>query len=399
MKRFILHVGFHKTATSSIQKTCSKNQKILDRQGYLYPYFYNSFGHELVNHSIPLYSAYCKKPELYAVNIKSGETNRIAEVNARYLNKFDEILREDRHVILSGEDISVLHHEALMDIQEKIISSGFKLEVYCSVRKPYSFTCSELQEQIKSGVGTIESFKFYSQAEKIIKLKSVFKEKICFFNFEKDCEGDGPVENFLSRVGVDVGGISVVKNNEGFGNLSTRALSHLNSFHPMRKNGKINKNGRRVFKDSVDKEKFLLTHYEFSRIEKILSKENHLLAELLGSEFTESRFEFSKEISIELDSAVALFNAYSEIKTAKALLSFIDKHSTFSLSEIVNYIEASADTYRDIGLVLEGTDIEQALIMMKKAHNLRPNGPFIKKKIQFLQTKLDRLDVETNAFR
>ena len=76
MKRFILHVGFHKTATSSIQQTLALNLDQLAEQGYRYPIFeYN--GLKITNHSIPFYSTYCKEPQKYNMNIMNGYDEEI----------------------------------------------------------------------------------------------------------------------------------------------------------------------------------------------------------------------------------------------------------------------------------------------------------------------------------
>src|SRR3989304_5866607 len=68
VSEIILHVGLHKTGTSSIQETLflNENNKILKNHGFLYPKNW------VPNHSIPVYSAFCDNPEKYHANIKLG---------------------------------------------------------------------------------------------------------------------------------------------------------------------------------------------------------------------------------------------------------------------------------------------------------------------------------------
>ena len=64
IKEIILHVGLHKTATASIQRTLYLNDELLKKKDYLYPKCWP------YNHSIPIYSAFCDHPENYHINIK-----------------------------------------------------------------------------------------------------------------------------------------------------------------------------------------------------------------------------------------------------------------------------------------------------------------------------------------
>ena len=150
MKKLILHVGFHKTATSSIQHTLTENTQVLDECGYIYPLFYNN-ERRILNHSISIYSAFCENPASYHINIRNGDLERLDDLNKSYMLQLSGFLKLDKNIILSGEDISTLSYDSLLNLKKFILSYGFKLEVFCSVRKAYSLTCSELQEQIKNG--------------------------------------------------------------------------------------------------------------------------------------------------------------------------------------------------------------------------------------------------------
>src|SRR5689334_22540831 len=103
----ILHVGLHKTGTSSIQETLfsEKNNQLLEKKDYIYPKSWYS------NHSIPIYSAFCDDPEGYYENSRKGYSiAEIKTINEQYFEGLETELaeREQSKLIISGEDISLL---------------------------------------------------------------------------------------------------------------------------------------------------------------------------------------------------------------------------------------------------------------------------------------------------
>ena len=87
ISEIFLHVGLHKTASSSIQDTLfsKKNSKFLEENDYLYP------KHWPANHSIPLYSNFCDHPEKYHINIKKGYgMEETKKANEAYLQSIEK---------------------------------------------------------------------------------------------------------------------------------------------------------------------------------------------------------------------------------------------------------------------------------------------------------------------
>lgn len=381
MKRFILHVGFHKTATSSIQQTLADNQVQLKKLGFYYPIFKNG-DQNIINHSIPFYSAFCDRPDLYHINIRAGNQIDIDALNLNYIAQFNEVLKSNDNVIISGEDISVLPQKALMDIRNRIVAAGFKLEVYCSVRRPYSLICSELAEIIKNGTATLKNITVSNRSGLVEKLQTTFSKEMFFFNFENDCVNKGPVYAFLERIGIRTDNVTLINSNEGFGNLSTRVLAHLNLQFPIIKNGLLYEKRRKNFTSSVDKEKFLLTNEEFESIKNKIEFENSKYGSLLGNDFKDTSIDFSKPINLKIEEAVNVYNNYSESHTSISLLRFINANSKFSLYLMCDFFHDNAEVLRNIAVVLEKDDIEHALKAMSQAKLIRPNGPLINKKIK-----------------
>lgn len=377
MKRFILHVGFHKTATSSIQQTLANNRGKLEQQGYTYLRFERD-GKDVINHSIPFYSAFCKHPELYHINIKNGCGDSIAAINQDYLAQFDRFLALDSNVIVSGEDISVLHPEALIQLREMIVSKGFQLEVYCSVRKPYPFTCSELQERIKSGVGTLTNISVPKKSQSIQKLKNVFSDAVTFFSFEDDCKLEsGPISSFITRIGINPTGFNLINSNEGFGNISTRFLAHLNLTHPSIINGQLNPEGRGFFSESVDKEKFFLNNKELQTVVEELNAENENIKVLLGDNFCDQKYPTTGALKFNLALAHKLIKAHTNKFTYIRGLIYVLNRRDLEVNELILKLEQNADTFRQVANRFKDKDIKVAFAFIAAAKRVRPNGPAI----------------------
>ncbi|MDP5254346.1 MULTISPECIES: glycosyltransferase family 2 protein [unclassified Vibrio] len=378
MKRLILHVGFHKTATSSIQKTLAHNRSELEKQGYIYPSFIRH-NKDIINHSIPFYSVYCQKPELYHINIKNGDSNNIGEANDNYNKQIDHYLSMDKNIIISGEDISVLPHHALISLRDKILSKGFDLNVYCSVRKPYPFTCSELQERIKSGNGTLDNITVTKKSGFIEKLKQVFGEKVTFSSFEEDIQSkQGVVGAMLTRMGVNCHKLTVQNSNEGFGNQSTRFLAHLNKNSPTILDGKINPVGRGYFTKSLDNEKFHLTGKELEKVKNELNKENGRIQTLLGASYCDSHYPVIKDESYSIERSVQLIKTYTNRHTLFDGIQHILEHSTFSASDLANQLDLTVEEYRNLAQKFKGVNIFHSLTFIAFAKKLRPQGPVIR---------------------
>lgn len=144
MSKIFLHVGMHKTGSTAIQSTFSgfDNGKIR----------YADLGYE--NHSIPFYTAYSGKHQSYHI-WKSARLS-VEEIEYKRL-ACREIIQDcvskaaDKHLIFSGEDISLLPQSALKEISDLFKHYDRKVKVIFYVREPISFIQSNYQEEIKSG--------------------------------------------------------------------------------------------------------------------------------------------------------------------------------------------------------------------------------------------------------
>ena len=93
-RRVILHVGLHKTATTSLQATCLANRVALAHQGICYPDFRHPLQPEqsMANHSVPLVSMVHPKPHEYHMNIRMRVTDNNAAISS-----YRDVLDDGNH--------------------------------------------------------------------------------------------------------------------------------------------------------------------------------------------------------------------------------------------------------------------------------------------------------------
>ncbi|WP_338552544.1 hypothetical protein [Paenibacillus sp. KS-LC4] len=244
-KEIFLHVGLHKTGTTSIQDTLhvDHNNKLLESKGYLYPKCWPS------NHSIPIYSSFCDDPTAYHIHIRNGYTaDQIASLNERYLNELQAEIDERKltSLILSGEDISLLSVNNLSVYKEylsTIFTDNIKVMIY--VRSPLEWTVSAIQQFVKTGR---ESYKnAAAHFEKIIenlfvnridKFVHVFgKESVNVYSFEEAVlDKFGLVGHFLSTIGMsdkEISNVHLVTANESISLIAGDIISYINEKMPL----------------------------------------------------------------------------------------------------------------------------------------------------------------------
>ena len=85
IKNIFLHIGIHKTASTTIQNTLYLERSKLIETGVLYPAF-KARNIDISNHSIPFYSLFNKHPEKYHFNVSHGFTTGEACLACQELN-------------------------------------------------------------------------------------------------------------------------------------------------------------------------------------------------------------------------------------------------------------------------------------------------------------------------
>lgn len=208
-KLIILHVGLHKTGTTSIQETLYYNNHLLEKKGFFYPKCWPA------NHSFPLYSSFCDKPEKYRQNIYAkADPKKIIDTNKSYLFNLKQEYQEhfSDHLIISGEDISNLTQKninALKRYLEMITHDSNTFQILIYLRDPVTLAISLVQEWIKGGFNFNQSLLNTKKEihglyqNKISKFQNVFgRENVHIYTYESTLsETNGPVVHFLKTLG------------------------------------------------------------------------------------------------------------------------------------------------------------------------------------------------------
>jgi hypothetical protein len=209
IKEVIIHIGIHKTASSSIQETLMDNHELLLKHGYLYPKSLPS------NHSGILANLLKSEPKKYQQNIISNRSeDEIKKRNHRIFETFtQEIVTSDAEkLIISAEYLSIAEIceiKRFKDIISLFTEKNVKCNVICFVRDVVKWNTSSLQQRIRSGTKDISEDPaeiakdlFRSRLQKFISLFG--KEHMKVYKFEEAVQHSlGPVGFFMEKIGVE----------------------------------------------------------------------------------------------------------------------------------------------------------------------------------------------------
>jgi len=148
LRRAILHLGFPKAGSSSIQATFYKNRRRLDAAGLRYGAF-TEYGRGVRSHSSAFVNLFGDRPERYHANLKAGKT--ADQQRAKFAREMAENLAGTGPVVFSGEDISTLSEAGLARMAAHFAEAGWTLRPILIVRPPEAFLHSFAQTLIRQG--------------------------------------------------------------------------------------------------------------------------------------------------------------------------------------------------------------------------------------------------------
>ncbi len=137
MSKIILHIGTHKTASTTVQNTFWENSALLARHGVVYPRLDQNTGHH------GLVPGWTEMPAVY--KLPQGGLAALQKITSDHASS-------DRTVLLSSEEFSRERAIAEMGPIRDIISAFDEIEVVCVLRSQWQFLQSIYLEISKKRV-------------------------------------------------------------------------------------------------------------------------------------------------------------------------------------------------------------------------------------------------------
>lgn len=388
-KTIILHVGLHKTGSTSIQASLDTHSAQLAKNSIHYPQIPVN-GNVYPNHSFMLFSMFTDKPVRYHMNQRFGFTTeeQVEALNAYYHSALIEAINTSQcdTTILSGEDVSSLSKAQLYKLKAFFtdnIDKNIEFKVVIYFRHLLDYTQSVIQQRVKDGgwedllLDELKKGRLSSVKQRVEKFIDVFGlECIQAYKFEEAIKETGSISGQFARdvLDYDIEHSDTLHTNKSLSFEAYQIHSKVNASEPLYINGKINPQRR------VDD------------LLPIVSLVGQKLA--LGDKFSPA---FRKGLEEEFAWVEQHFGIVYDRKT----LLNVDISQAWSLETLCQlesiYPKLSSlvqrhvvDLLREVAISLEKSHLEKALEMMQVAAKLRPNGQLIHRKvIEYMKTLKD----------
>jgi hypothetical protein len=233
-----LHIGLHKTGTSSIQTTLSNNRKKLLAHGINYA----DLGDD-PNHSVVLLPLFRKAPHRYRLNRRVGidSKEKAAKKNAASLAALRRALKSNKSgsIVFSGEGIAALPAHRLRRLQAELEPYAVRFRVIAYVRDPYSAANSMVQQRVRRGqtyeeIAATPPYLRYSRIEASIEVFGRENVDIRMFDPAHFVDGD-LIADFLAAIGAApelAKKLEVARTNVGLSHEAAYLMHEINKHSP-----------------------------------------------------------------------------------------------------------------------------------------------------------------------
>lgn len=192
MKEVILHIGLHKTGSTSIQTAL----KGYNKNGV------KSIAFKEANHSIPMFTIFSNNRYKYHI-WKKQELSKddIDKKRNEYLDILKKELRNEKvkTLIISGEDLSSFNDHEVKVLSEFLNAEQVSTTIVCYVRHPLSWAASAVQELAKNGNSfpNLDNF-FKVRLGKYIEFFG--KKNMKVFDYQKSSTKEKSVVKHFSKI-------------------------------------------------------------------------------------------------------------------------------------------------------------------------------------------------------
>lgn len=229
----VVHIGMHKTGSSSIQAAYSGDQ--LGNVVYL--------DLPSANHSGFPFALLSKYPHRRARYIRDGYdkqeiARRQAECRSEFVRKMSDVFNCCEKVIISGEVLSPprqIGQEEIEYLKEILGKYCKRVRIIGYVRPPVSFMQSAFQQRLKAGARGLDVGALYPHYRaRFEKFDKVFgRQNVELVPFHRDAlHGGDVVKDFGYRIGVEVGDSRRIQANQSLSLEATALLFVARQFGP-----------------------------------------------------------------------------------------------------------------------------------------------------------------------
>lgn len=245
-KRAILHVGMHKTGSTSLQQTLGNSREILLKHNIYYPTI------RPFNHSANFMPIVMSNPGEFQIFKQRGiyDEEQVIKERDRLKNLWIKEFRSFNkgNFIISGEELSKLKEADVINLQQLLKQYFDEIVVIIYVREPLSFIPSVISEYVKHGGKVIfkenysKRFPFYRI--RIQQYINVFgRENIIVRPFDRKHLINGDLfDDFFHSTDIkfDTSLLSRVVANESLSHDAVLFLLKYNNMYPRFLDGEIN---------------------------------------------------------------------------------------------------------------------------------------------------------------
>lgn len=223
LKEVLLHIGMHKTGSSSIQASLKNYSDDTTTCA--------SFREE--NHSRAITTIFSSNRYKYHVWQRMGLTNKeIDRKRKRYLKILEKDIKNPKfqRLLISAETISTLPNADKRSLLDFFTTRGCKVKVVCFLRSPSDYVKSMVQQRIKGGWGELAYVNPYYGKRLRVFSSLLSADQLIVRDFSETIKEYGDIVlGFASICGLDSDRIEPIRVNESLSATATKFLYLLNT--------------------------------------------------------------------------------------------------------------------------------------------------------------------------
>lgn len=202
MKTVFLHIGYHKTGSTTVQSFLASAREELTRVGILFPDF--NYGDIVFNNqSVPLMSVLEPAPSMLADHYARFDhpASMLSDHRQAVYAAMETAVET---IVFSAEHLGTqLTRKQWGELIAFFSSFGYKTNILAYVRDPYKKTLSTIQERLKAGIPISDSLYFVDESKQVSFHRDLFGDAIEFKNFDEIIASDqGLIADFAETVGI-----------------------------------------------------------------------------------------------------------------------------------------------------------------------------------------------------